>query len=298
MEVNGNEGEAEGEGEGVSMRIDSHHHLWDMKGAPREWLSAAGLEPIKKNFTMEDYRDECSAARIDSSILVQSSSSYEELNEMFDVAETEKMITGVVAWIDMSAPDSIEILEKSLDLPGSKKLVGIRDGAQGRADTNWLSSAQVVSNIRKLARFDLPFDLLVDPPHLRASVELVQKLPDNFFVLDHIGKPNIANGEISAWESIIKELATPDNVFCKVSGLVTEANWHSWENSDFKPYFEVVLEAFGADRLMYGSDWPVCKLAANYEEVVELAEYLISDLSETEKAKFGGQNAEEAYSLQ
>lgn len=289
MELTGNDG--------INMKIDSHHHLWDKAGAPREWLFAPGLAPINRAFTMENYRSECSTARIDSSILVQSASSYEELKEMFDLAVADKMIVGLVSWVDISAADSMETLEKYLGFPGSEKLVGIRDGAQGRMDTNWLSSEQVVRNVRELAKHDLTFDLLVDPPHLRASVELVQKLPDNIFVLDHIGKPNIAEREISAWESIIKKLADSDNVFCKVSGLVTEANWHSWENVDFKPYFDVVLEAFGIDRLMYGSDWPVCKLAASYQEVVELAEYLISDLSNSEKAKFWGLNAARAYRL-
>lgn len=279
------------------MRIDSHHHLWDLNGTPREWLSGDVLEPINRTFTMEDFRSERASANIDSSVLVQSATSYDELNEMFEIAQNDESIAGLVAWIDMSSADALDRLSKYLDLPGAEKLVGIRDGAQGRTDTGWLASAQVVKNVKKLSDELLVFDLLVDPPHLPASVELVRQVPDNLFILDHIGKPNIAKGEISDWTKVIKELAASENVFCKVSGLVTEAEWRSWERKQFLPYFQVILEAFGSDRIMFGSDWPVCKLAGSYDEVVGLAEFLVADLSESEKSKFWSENAEKAYSI-
>jgi L-fuconolactonase len=179
-------------------------------------------------------------------------------------------------------------------------LVGIRDGAQGRADANWLAGDQIVANARKLAEKELVFDLLVDPSNLAASTHLVTHCPDTTFVLDHIGKPNIAKGdqgELAAWSHSINELAKNKNVYCKVSGMVTEADWKSWEEKDFNPYFEVVLSAFGVDRIMYGSDWPVCKLAASYEQVAKLAEYLIQGLSNDEKEKFWSLTAKKAYEI-
>jgi len=279
------------------MRIDSHHHLWDLKGTPREWIAGDVLAPINRTFTMEDFRRERAAAHIDSSILVQSATSYDEMPEMFEIAQNDESVVGLVAWIDMSATDAIERLEKYLDLPGAEKLVGIRDGAQGRTDVGWLASKQVIRNVKKLSDEFLTFDLLVDPPHLPASVELVRQVPDNLFVLDHIGKPNIAKGEIAEWTKIIKELAKLENVFCKVSGMVTEADWKSWEEREFVPYFEVILEAFSTNRIMFGSDWPVCKLAGTYDEVVALAEKLVSGLSDSEKSKFWSENAEKAYAI-
>ena len=249
---------------------------------------------------MDDFYAERASAKIDKSILVQTLSDYEEMKEFFNVAENHESIVGVVAWIDTSKSDCFEKLETYLDLPGSNKLVGIRDGAQGRTDTEWLVSEQVVKNITQLVQEGLTFDLLVDPPHLVASAKLVKQCPDTTFILDHIGKPNIGKGdpgELKEWSNLIEDLAANQNVSCKVSGMVTEANWQAWKNDDFKRYFDVVLNSFGIDRIMYGSDWPVCKLAASYEQVANLAEYLVADLSESEKEKFWSKNAINAYGI-
>jgi L-fuconolactonase len=282
------------------MRIDSHHHLWDLAISPRPWLAGDVLAGISRTFSMKDFYEERASAQIDQSILVQTIPEYDEMKEFFAVAAEHESVVGVVAWIDMSSTDCFQHLEKYLDLPGADRLVGIRDGAQGRADANWLAGDQIVANARKLAEKDLTFDLLVDPSNLAASTQLVTHCPETTFVLDHIGKPNIAKGdqgELAAWSHSINELAKNKNVYCKVSGMVTEADWKSWEEKDFNPYFEVVLSAFGVDRIMYGSDWPVCKLAASYEQVAKLAEYLIQDLSPSEKEKFWALNAKKAYGI-
>ena len=282
------------------MRVDSHHHLWDLDIAPRGWLAGDVLAPINRTFSMDDFYAERASAKIDKSILVQTLSDYAEMKEFFNVAENHESIVGVVAWIDTSKSDCFEKLETYLDLPGANKLVGIRDGAQGRTDTEWLVSEQVVKNVTQLVQEGLTFDLLVDPPHLAASAKLVKQCPDTTFVLDHIGKPNIGkgdNGELKEWSKLIEDLAANQNVSCKVSGMVTEANWQTWKNDDFKRYFDVVLNSFGIDRIMYGSDWPVCKLAASYEQVANLAEYLVADLSESEKEKFWSLNALKAYGI-
>jgi L-fuconolactonase len=282
------------------MRVDSHHHLWDLDIAPRGWLAGDVLAPINRTFSMDDFYAERASAKIDKSILVQTLPDYDEMKEFFNVAANHDSVIGVVAWIDMSKSDCFENLEKYLDLPGANKLVGIRDGAQGRTDTQWLSSDQVVKNVSQLVPEGLTFDLLVDPPHLAASAKLVKKCPDTTFILDHIGKPNIGkgdDGELREWAKLIENLAANQNVFCKVSGMVTEANWQDWKNDDFKRYFDVVLNSFGIDRIMYGSDWPVCKLAASYEQVANLAEYLVADLSESEKEKFWSLNALKAYGI-
>jgi L-fuconolactonase len=282
------------------MRIDSHHHLWDLAISPRPWLAGDVLAGISRTFSMDDFYKERATAGIDQSILVQTISEYDEMKEFFAVAAEHESVVGVVAWIDMSSTDCFQHLEKYLDLPGADRLVGIRDGAQGRADAQWLAGDQIVANARKLAEKNLAFDLLVDPTNLAASTHLVKNCSDTTFVLDHIGKPNIAKGdqgELAAWSHSINELAKNKNVYCKVSGMVTEADWKSWEEKDFNPYFEVVLSAFGVDRIMYGSDWPVCKLAASYEQVAKLAEYLIQDLSPSEKEKFWVLNAKKAYGI-
>ena len=282
------------------MRIDSHHHLWDLAISPRPWLAGEMLAGIKRTFSMKDFYAERASAQIDQSILVQTISEYDEMKEFFAVAAEHESVVGVVAWIDMSSTDCFQQLEKYLDLPGADRLVGIRDGAQGRADAQWLAGDQIAVNARKLAEKDLAFDLLVDPSNLAASTQLVSRCPDTTFVLDHIGKPNIAKGdqgELAAWSHSINELAKNKNVSCKISGMVTEADWKAWEEKDFKRYFDVVLNAFGSDRIMYGSDWPVCKLAATYEQVAQLAEYLIQDLSPSEKEKFWALNAKKAYGI-
>jgi len=280
-----------------SQRIDSHHHLWDLKTLDREWIIGEELAPIKRTFAMEEFLQERASSHIDLSILVQSATSYVEIREMFDLAQEHKSIAGLVAWIDMSSMECIDRLDSYLDLPGAERLVGIRDGAQGRVDIGWLNSQTVVRNVMKLASKNLAFDLLVDPPHLPASVSLIKQVPEVTFILDHIGKPNIANGEISEWSSVIKELAKPENIYCKISGMATEADWQNWQVTDFRPYFEVVLDAFGIERIMFGSDWPVCNLAASYQQVVEIAEYLVSELSESEKNKFWSKNARTAYAI-
>jgi L-fuconolactonase len=284
-------------GSSDSQRVDSHHHLWDLRTLDRDWIIGEKLAPIKRTFAMEEFLEERASSGIDLSILVQSASSYAEIREMFDLAKEHRSIAGLVAWIDMSAIDCIYHLDTYLDLHGAEHLVGIRDGAQGRADIGWLNSQIVVQNVKKLASRNLAFDLLVDPPHLPASVSLVNQVPEVTFILDHIGKPNIANGEISEWSSVIKELAKPENIYCKISGMATEADWKNWQVEDFRPYFEVVLDAFGIDRIMFGSDWPVCNLAASYQQVVEIAEYLVSELSESEKDNFWSKNARTAYAI-
>jgi len=282
------------------MRIDSHHHLWDLEIAQRGWLAGEVLAPINRTFSMDDFYAERASAKIDKSILVQTLSDYDEMKEFFNVAANHESIVGVVAWIDTSKSDCFEKLETYLDLPGANKLVGIRDGAQGRRDTGWLSSDQVVKNVSQLVQEGLTFDLLVDPPHLAASAKLVKQCPDTTFILDHIGKPNIGkgdDGELKEWSNLIQNLAANQNVFCKVSGMVTEANWKSWENQNFKRYFDVILNSFGTERIMFGSDWPVCKLAASYDQVAKLAEFLVAELSTTEKEKFWSLNALKAYGI-
>ena len=282
------------------MRVDSHHHLWDLEIAQRGWLAGEVLAPINRTFSMNDFYAERASAKIDKSILVQTLSDYDEMKEFFNVAANHDSVVGVVAWIDISKSDCFENLEKYLDLPGADKLVGIRDGAQGRTDTQWLSSDQVVKNVSQLVQEGLTFDLLVDPPHMAASAKIVKQCPETTFILDHIGKPNIGkgdNGELKEWSKLIEDLAANQNVFCKVSGMVTEANWKSWEMKDFKRYFDVILNSFGTDRIMFGSDWPVCKLAASYDQVAKLAEFLVAELSATEKEKFWSLNAIKAYGI-
>lgn len=252
---------------------------------------------MNRSFHFKDFLDAQGSIGIDYSILVQTIPEYAELDEFFQVANLEAKIAGVVSWIDISNPDAFFQLDRALERHQFQKLVGIRDGAQGKIDKNWLASPSVIAGVKKIGERNLVFDLLVSPENLPAAEMLIRACPETTFVLDHAGKPNIASQEFTSWSSALGALADFPNVYCKISGLVTEANWNNWKQSNFEPYFTRVHEVFGSKRIMFGSDWPVCLLAGSYHEVYLLAENLISQLSSHEKELFWSQNAIDAYNL-
>jgi len=279
------------------MRIDSHHHIWDLSVRDQEWIAGEAMQPIRRNFSISDLEDVSAASRIDKTILVQTVTDYTETPELLAIAQSEQIVGAVVGWLKIDAQDAIEHLHRYLDLPGAEYLKGIRDIAQDHPDPNYLARPETISNVRKLGELGITYDLLTKIPELPAAIILVSACLDVQFVMDHISKPRIAKQEFEPWKTLMSELATFPNVFCKVSGLVTEANWKEWQVKDFKPYVDHVIEIFNPQRLMFGSDWPVANLGGTYSEIVELAEALTSGLSPSEAEFFWHKSATAAYRL-
>jgi L-fuconolactonase len=285
-------------------RIDAHHHVWDLDVRPHAWLDGEKMAPIRRTFTLDDLAatlddlatpDAAGAARaggIDGTVLVQVLSDLDETAEFLALAAKSELVRGVVGWIDLTAPDAADVLA---GLPAG--LVGIRHGVQSEPDPGWLARPDVRRGLGAVAAAGLAYDLLTLPHQLPAAISTVGAMPELTFVLDHLSKPPIASGELEPWASGIRELAAYPNVYCKLSGMVTEADWASWQVGDLRPYAETVLEAFGAGRVMFGSDWPVCLLAAGYGTVVSAAEELCAGLSEGERAEVFGGAARRAYGL-
>jgi L-fuconolactonase len=279
------------------MRIDSHHHIWDLSVRDQDWITGDAMQPIRRNFSMADLREAIAGHGIDKTVLVQTVTDYAETPELLALAESDSLIAGVVGWLKIDAPDAIEHLRGYLDLPGSKYLKSIRDIAQDHPDPNYLGKAETIANVRKLGEFGIAYDLLSKTPELAGAVALVKACPEVQFIMDHISKPYIAKGTMEPWKSLMAELASFPNVVCKISGLVTEAKWHDWKVQDFKPYADHLLEIFTPQRLMFGSDWPVATLGGTYGQVINLAEQLTSGLTPSEGDYFWSKTAIHAYSL-
>jgi L-fuconolactonase len=276
--------------------IDSHHHFWDPDRADYPWMTDE-VASIRRAYGPDDLRPLIARQGIERTILVQTRSSTEETEEFLATAAAEAFIGGVVGWVDLAYPAVADEIARLQDGPGGTRLVGIRHQLHDEPDPAWLARPEVRRGLRAVALAGLTYDLLVRPRELPAALEAARGLPDLRFVVDHIGKPPIATGELDPWAGRLRELAALPNVACKLSGLVTEADWSSWTTADLRPYAAVVLEAFGPERLLFGSDWPVCLLAASYDRVVEAARELMAGLSGVEQARIFGGTAMEVYSL-
>ena len=280
------------------MRIDSHHHLWDLSIRPQEWMVGDGMEPVKRNFDTTDLRSAIEGTGVEKTILVHATTTHAETYELLALADVDPTIVGVVGWLQIDSVDAIKECEKYMQVPGASYLKGIRDVAQDLPDSNYLAKPQSIATVKELGKLGLTYDILTKTPELQAAIDLVQACPDVQFVLDHISKPYIAKGEVEPWKSLITKLASFENVSCKISGMVTEAKWNGWEVSDFAPYVDHIIESFSPQRLMFGSDWPVALLAApSYSKVVHLAEALTLKFTETENELFWRNNALSAYKI-
>lgn len=256
------------------------------------------LDAVRRNFDTDDLRQAIAGTDIEKTILVHATSTHDETYEMLAMAEEDPIIIGVVGWLQIDSPDAIKECEKYLQAPGASYLKGIRDVAQDLPDSNFLAKAQSIATVKELGKLGLTYDILTKTPELKAAIELVRACPDVTFVLDHISKPYIAKEEMQPWKSLITELASFDNVVCKVSGMVTEAKWNDWEVSDFAPYVDHIIESFTPQRLMFGSDWPVALLgAANYSQVVQLAQALTAGFSHSENENFWRKTALDSYKI-
>lgn len=275
------------------MRIDSHQHFWIYDPNQYPWMTDE-LSAIRSNHLPEHLQVEFDRLGIDGSVAVQARQSLDESRWLLKMADESCLIKGVVGWVDLRSENVEDQLAEFAEHP---KFVGVRHVVQDEPDDNFMLLPEFIRGISKLKSYDLSYDILVFPKQLPAAIELVKQFPDQPFVLDHIAKPLIKDKEISTWNEHIRELAQFSNLNCKVSGMITEANWTVWKTSDFTPYLDVVFEAFGEDRLMYGSDWPVCKLAGSYRQVYDLTDNYFSQFSPLAKEKFFGGVASEFYRL-
>lgn len=281
----------------LPRRIDAHHHLWDLTRREQPWMDGAWAEPIRRTFTPDDLAPHLDAHGIDATVVVQSSSSVEETRELLALAGGSDRIAGVVGWADLTDPGVGEVLAELAAGPGGDRLVGLRHQVQDEPDPRWLDREDARRGLAAVADAGLVYDLLVTPRELPAAIDAVRELPQLRFVLDHAAKPPVASGERDPWAGQLAALAALPNVDCKLSGLVTEADWDGWKPEQVLPYAWHVLDAFGPGRVLFGSDWPVCVLAATYDEVVALADRATLRLGEDERAAVFGGNAARAYGL-
>ncbi|UUU36231.1 amidohydrolase family protein [Streptomyces sp. CA-210063] len=279
------------------MIVDAHHHVWDLSIRDQDWITGPELAPLRRDFTLRELEAAARFAGVTATVLVQTITVPEETPEFLALAADSDLVAGVVGWTDLTSPDVADALAKLREGPGGEYLVGIRHQVQGEPDPRWLVRPDVTRGLSAVADAGLVYDLLVTPHQLPAAVEAAARLPELTFVLDHLGKPPIASGELEPWAGEIRRLAALPNTVCKLSGLVTEADWTSWSVADLVPYADTVLDAFGPGRLMFGSDWPVCLLASDYVEVIDVAESLVSAVSLAEDREVFGGTAIRTYGL-
>src|SRR5580704_5059795 len=249
--------------------VDAHHHVWDLGVRDQDWITGPELAVIRRSFWMDDLRPSAAAAGVTATVVVQTVTVAAETPELLRLAATDPLLAGVVGWTDLTSAAVADELAALCDGPGGDYLVSIRHQVQSEPDPDWLRRPEVIRGLRAVAAAGLCYDLVVRPHQIAAATYAAAAVPELTLVLDHAGKPPIASGEIEPWAREIRALAGQPNVMCKLSGLVTEAG-PAAEPRDFAPFADVILGAFGASRLMFGSDWPVCLLACGYAEVIGL----------------------------
>ena len=275
------------------MRIDAHQHFWSYSAAEYPWIEK-GMERLAHDHLPADLAPLAAAEGIAGTVAVQARQSLEESRWLLELSDANPLIRGVVGWVDLRGTHVEDQLREVAEHP---KFVGVRHVVQDEPDPRFLLGESFLHGIGKLATFGLTYDLLLYPQQLPAAAEFVGRFPEQPFVLDHLAKPRIKAGELDPWRRDLKALAAHGNVLCKLSGMVTEADWQGWKRADFTPYLEVALETFGPKRLMIGSDWPVCTLAAEYADVVGIVTDFLAPLVEAEREAILGGNATRFYSL-
>ena len=276
--------------------IDAHHHVWDLSVRDQPWLSGPGMAAIRRSFSLADLRPSARAAGVDATVLVQTVTVAAETPEMLALAAADPLVAAVVGWTDLTSPGIAGELARLAAGPGGEYLAGIRHQVQSEPDPDWLRRPSVIRGLRAVAAAGLCYDLVVLPHQLPAAGYAAAAVPGLTMVLDHAAKPPIATGELASWATAIKEFAARPNTVCKLSGLVTEAASGA-PRAAFVPVAEVVLSAFGPERVMFGSDWPVCLLAAGYADVLELADSLVPGLSGAERAAVFASTAARVYGI-
>jgi L-fuconolactonase len=274
------------------MKIDAHQHFWQYDAVRDAWITDE-MRAIRRDFLPTDLEPALAANGIDGCIAVQADQSVAETHFLLDLAHQHACIKGVVGWVDLRS----QALDVTLDSLSDEPLFrGVRHVAQAEPD-DFLTQNAVVRGIGWIGRAGLTYDLLILERQMPAALALTARLPNQLFVLDHLGKPGIRDGRLEPWASQMRELGRRPNVCCKLSGLVTEADWTRWDPADLRPYLDVALDAFGADRVMFGSDWPVCLVAASYDRVIGTMAEFTTELSADEQAAIFGGTAARFYGL-
>ncbi len=280
------------------MIVDAHHHLWDLGVRDQDWISGAtALAPLRRDFLLGDYQPLAAQNGVGASVVVQTVTVPGETPELLALAAISDLIAGVVGWADLTAPGLADRIAELRAGPGGGKLVGLRHQVQSEPDPRWLTRADVLRGLAAVAGAGLVYDLVITAGQLETAAEAAAAVPDLLFVLDHLGKPAIASGSTQPWDRDLRRLAALSNTACKLSGLVTEADWTAWQVADLRPYADAALDAFGPGRVMFGSDWPVCTLAASYDEVLQAARDLTDHLSDAEREAIFAGTASRVYRL-
>jgi L-fucono-1,5-lactonase len=280
------------------MRVDAHQHFWDPARYEYPWMAGSALDPIRRAYGPADLADELERSGIDGTVLVQTLSSESETREFLRIAAATDFVVGVVGWVDLTAEDVDRQLYAHAHAEGGCWLVGIRHQVHDESDEHWLCRPDVRRGLLAVQERGLAYDLLLRAREIPAAIETVRDMPDLRFVVDHIAKPTIASGEDSSWAAGMKQLSAFPNVSVKLSGMITEADWANWTVSDLRPFVERVREWFGPGRLMFGSDWPVCLLAAaSYQEVLDAYRGALGEISDAEAQAVLGGNAQVFYGL-
>lgn len=277
--------------------IDAHHHFWDPACANYPWMTGPEMAPIRRPFGPCDLAPLLAANGVEASIVVQCRSSLEETEEFLSLAAATPFMVGVVGWVDLESPDVGATLDCLRGLRGGNKLVAVRHQVHDEADAGWLQRTTVRRGLAAVFEHGLAYDLLVRSREMPAALAVAQEFPEGRFVLDHAGKPPIAVGFDSVWAARLAALAACANVWCKISGLATEATWSDWDAERLRPVIEHAWRCFGEDRLIFGSDWPVCLLAGPYDRIKTAAESCLSAFGPAALDKARGANAVAAYKL-
>ncbi len=280
----------------TSLRVDAHHHVWDLTRRDQEWT--IGSPVLHRSFSMDELIPQLRDNGISATVVVQTVNEAAETPELLTLALESEWVAGVVGWADLRAADVSERLDELRGSPGGTRLVGIRHVVQSESDPNWLCHPDSLRGLAYVGRAGLAYDILVRPHQLSSAITAARALTDVRFILDHAGKPPIADGRLGDWKQHINDLSRCENVAIKLSGLVTEAHQETWQVADLRPYCDTVLEAFGPQRTMFGSDWPTCETAGTYREVFEAARELTNELSSDERHDVFGRTAVDWYRLE
>tara|TARA_B100000446_G_scaffold63791_1_gene60403 strand:- start:817 stop:1647 length:831 start_codon:yes stop_codon:yes gene_type:complete len=275
------------------LRVDAHQHFWNYDSVEYDWIDES-MVVLKRDYLPSQLGPLLKGNTFDGCVAVQARQTEEETEYLLQLANQNDFIKGVVGWVDLC--DS-NVVDRLANFSQSKKLCGIRHIVQDEPDDNFMLREDFQQGVSVLVDFDLAYDILIFPKHLAPAFELIRNFPDQRFVIDHIAKPYIKDGKIEDWQLGMDRLSRLPNVYCKVSGLVTEAIWDGWEPADFTPYLDLVFSSFGIERLLIGSDWPVCLLGGDYKTVMDIVTNYISNFSSEDQEKIMGLNATEFYKL-
>ncbi|HEC42102.1 MAG TPA: amidohydrolase [Bacteroides sp.] len=275
------------------MIIDSHHHFWEFNKEDYRWIDDS-MSILRRDFLPPHLEDQLQEADVSGTVVVQARQNLDETRWLLELAGEYDFIRGVVGWVDLR---SEEIENQINELADNPKLVGVRHVVQDEPDDDFMLRADFIRGIEKLKSYNLAYDLLLFPKHLSRAAELVSMFPEQKFVLDHISKPLIKSGILDPWRADLEHLAARPNIWCKISGLVTEADTENWKYENFIPYLDVVVDAFGTNRLMIGSDWPVCLLAGEYSEILDIPQRYFKKFSAIERVKIMSSNCIDFYDL-